>query len=76
MAYYQLPDGSKDYIFGRGGGEKLAKVLKTELLAQIPLGQADPNASMENPSPSIYPEDSLIGKIYAELGERIIQKVE
>ena len=38
MAYYQLPDGSKDYIFGRGGGEKLAKVLKTELLAQIPSG--------------------------------------
>ncbi len=76
MAYYQLPDGSKDYIFGRGGGEKLAKVLKTELLAQIPLGQADPNASVDNPSPSIYPEGSLIGNIFAELGERVIKKME
>lgn len=75
MAYYQLPDGSKDYIFGRGGGEKLAQVLKTELLAQIPLGQADPQASVDNPSPSIYAEDSTIGQIYAKLAERVLEKM-
>lgn len=76
MAYYQLPDGSKDYIFGRGGGEKLAKVLKTELLAQIPLGQADPQATVDDPSPSIYAEDTPIGQIYAKLAERILEKTE
>lgn len=27
MSYYSRPDGSKDYIFGRGGGERLSKEL-------------------------------------------------
>ncbi|EGL81978.1 ATPase-like, ParA/MinD [Caldalkalibacillus thermarum TA2.A1] len=76
MAYYQLPDGSKDYIFGRGGGQKLAEVLKTELLAQVPLGQPDQQADVDNPSPSIYPEDSVIGQIYARMAEKIVQRLE
>ncbi|MDQ0340223.1 ATP-binding protein involved in chromosome partitioning [Caldalkalibacillus uzonensis] len=76
MAYYQLPDGSKDYIFGRGGGEKLANELKTELLAQVPLGQPDREASVDNPSPSIYPAESLIGRIYTQMAENIVQRLE
>lgn len=76
MAYYQLPDGSKDYIFGRGGGEKLAENLNTELLGQIPLGQADPEASVDDPSPSIYDENSLIGGIYKDIASRVMQKLD
>ena len=37
MSYYKDPSGSKHYIFGKGGGEKLANQLKTPLLAQIPI---------------------------------------
>lgn len=37
MAYYQLPDGSRDYIFGRGGGEALANRLGVPLLGQVPI---------------------------------------
>ncbi len=38
MSYYLLPDGSKDYIFGKGGGEKFAKAQGMTLLGSIPIG--------------------------------------
>lgn len=38
MSFYLLPDGTKDYIFGKGGGEKLAKAQGMTLLGSIPIG--------------------------------------
>jgi len=40
MSYYLLPDGSKDYIFGKGGGEKFARAQCIPLLGSIPVGGA------------------------------------
>jgi ATP-binding protein involved in chromosome partitioning len=40
MSWIALPDGSKNEIFGSGGGAKAAADLGTELLAQIPLDPA------------------------------------
>lgn len=37
MAYYPLPDGSRDYVFGRDGGKRTAERFGTVLLAEIPL---------------------------------------
>jgi ATP-binding protein involved in chromosome partitioning len=37
MAYYQLPDGTKDHVFGEGGGRRTAAAHDTELLAEVPL---------------------------------------
>jgi len=37
MSYFQDAAGAKNYIFGQGGGERLAAELKAPLLAQIPL---------------------------------------
>ncbi len=37
MSYYQLPDGSKDYIFGEGGAVKFAQEEKIALLGQVPI---------------------------------------
>ncbi len=37
MSYYLLPDGSRDYIFGQGGGEKAAEELGVDFLGGIPL---------------------------------------
>lgn len=37
MSYYEDPTGNKHYIFGKGGGSKLAKQLNTSVLAQIPI---------------------------------------
>ena len=40
MSYYQLPDGSKDYIFGEGGAKTFAEEENVELLGQIPITRA------------------------------------
>ena len=37
MSYFLAPDGSKQYIFGEGGGKALAVKLAQPLLGQIPL---------------------------------------
>jgi ATP-binding protein involved in chromosome partitioning len=37
MAWYQLPDGERDYVFGQGGGERIATEYNTRLLAELPL---------------------------------------
>ncbi len=74
MSWYEAKDGSKEYLFGRGGGAKLAEQLATELLAQIPLGQPDNHPAEPDYSPSIYKADTPIGKLYMELAERVHQK--
>ncbi|HEX7021502.1 MAG TPA: Mrp/NBP35 family ATP-binding protein [Trueperaceae bacterium] len=37
MSYYQLPDGSKDYIFGEGGAASFAEREHLALLGEIPI---------------------------------------
>ncbi|WP_126429278.1 Mrp/NBP35 family ATP-binding protein [Brevibacillus marinus] len=76
MAWYEAKDGSKEYVFGKGGGAKLAEQLGCELLAQIPLGQPDNHPADPDYSPSIYPADSRIGTLYKQLAERVVEKTE
>jgi len=64
--------GEREFVFGQGGGVKLAEELRTELLGQIPLGQPDWND--EDFAPSVYAEDHPIGQIYAGIAENIIKK--
>jgi ATP-binding protein involved in chromosome partitioning len=40
MSYYQLPDGSKDFIFGEGGAVAWTQAEKLPLLGQIPITRA------------------------------------
>jgi len=73
MAYYECSGcGKKDYVFGRGGGAKLAAELHTGLLAQIPLGAPDNHPSEADYSPSVYKEESATGQLYMEMAARII----
>ncbi|MCM3786602.1 Mrp/NBP35 family ATP-binding protein [Neobacillus mesonae] len=75
MAYYQCGScGEKDYVFGRGGGGRLAESLHTELLAQIPLGAPDNHISEPDFSPSVYKESTEIGQMYNDVAVRIINK--
>jgi ATP-binding protein involved in chromosome partitioning len=75
MSYYECSDcGKKDYVFGRGGGAKLAEELHTELLAQIPLGAPDNHPSEADYAPSVYQEQSATGQIYLQMADQIITK--
>ncbi|MEW8986266.1 MAG: Mrp/NBP35 family ATP-binding protein [Bacillus sp. (in: firmicutes)] len=75
MSYFESEKtGEKEYIFGRGGGDRLAEELQTEVLGQLPLGQ--PDWDEEDFAPSIYQEDHKLGKIYMEIAKNIIEKIE
>lgn len=37
MSYYALPDGTRDYIFGQGGGTAIARELDAPFLGEVPL---------------------------------------
>ncbi|GKV68402.1 iron-sulfur cluster carrier protein [Sporosarcina sp. NCCP-2716] len=64
--------GEKEYVFGTGGGKRLAEELRTELLGQIPLGQPDWDEA--DFAPSVYAEDHPIGSIYLEIARRVIDE--
>ncbi|MGG3210276.1 Mrp/NBP35 family ATP-binding protein [Geobacillus stearothermophilus] len=73
MSYYESrKTGEREYVFGKGGGEKLAKELQTELLGQLPLQQPDWND--DDLAPSVYAEDHPIGKIYMDIARKIVAK--
>jgi ATP-binding protein involved in chromosome partitioning len=74
MSYFESKKtGEREYIFGKGGGEKLAEELQTELFGQIPLQLPDWKA--EDFAPSIYSEDHPIGKIYMDIAKKVDQKI-
>jgi len=37
MSYYLKPEGEKEYIFGKGGGQKLSEEYHSKLLGEIPI---------------------------------------
>ena len=73
MSYFESKEtGNKEYVFGTGGGEKLADELQTELLGQLPLEQ--PSWNPKDFSPSIYQTEDRLGKIYQDIAQQIIDK--
>ncbi|WP_141434150.1 Mrp/NBP35 family ATP-binding protein [Bacillus sp. 03113] len=71
MSYFESKvTGEKEYVFGQGGGQKLAEELRTEVLGQLPLGQPDWDET--DFAPSIYQLEHKIGKIYSEITEKIV----
>ncbi|GAB6934768.1 Mrp/NBP35 family ATP-binding protein [Calditerricola yamamurae] len=67
--------GNREFLFGQGGGEKLARELGTELLAQLPLVQP-PARDIDDPdfAPGLYPADSEMGRLYDRIAARIDEK--
>jgi ATP-binding protein involved in chromosome partitioning len=77
MSYYQSKEtGNREYVFGRGGGGRLAETLNTELLAQFPLGAPDNHPSEPDYSPSVYKAESEIGQEYLALARSVIERCE
>ncbi len=59
--------GHKEFVFGQGGGERLARELDCALLAQIPLGLPEYSEEEQEAASAIYKADSEAGKIFADL---------
>lgn len=63
MSFYEDPSGNKHYIFGKGGGEKLADQLHTSLLAQIPIIPVEEESD----------NSDTLNQIYDKIAIRIIE---
>jgi len=67
MAYFECAHcGEKTYLFGRGGGERVANGLRTQLLSQIPM------ATLEG-SP-LFSTDSPQWKAFVELARDVMER--
>lgn len=67
MAYFENADGEKNYLFGKGGAEKLADELNTHIIARVPFAKPE-----ENTGSSVYDEDSVVGEVFTHLAEDIV----
>ncbi|WP_066196264.1 MULTISPECIES: Mrp/NBP35 family ATP-binding protein [Gracilibacillus] len=73
MAYFQSQvTGEKEYVFGKGGGDKLAETLETKVIGRLSLQQ--PYQEKDVFAPSIYQEDHPNGKEYIEVAKQIIKQ--
>lgn len=74
MSYFESKlTGEKEYVFGQGGGEKLAEELSTQLLGKLPLAQPDLNK--DDFAPSVYQEDHRLGTLYKEIAEKVVKSL-
>ncbi|PKR76539.1 chromosome partitioning protein ParA [Halalkalibacillus sediminis] len=75
MAYFESTlTGQKEYVFGEGGGDKLADVLNTDVLGRLPLQQ--PYDEVEEFAPGVYQEDHPTGKIFLSIANQVIRRCE
>lgn len=71
MSYFESKlTGEKEYVFGQGGGDKLAEELNTEVLGRLPLAQ--PDWDDKDFAPSIYQPDHTLGKIYLDIAQKVV----
>jgi len=75
MSYFDSKKtGEREYIFGRGGGDKLAEVLDTVVIGRLPIQQ--PYEDEDEFAPSVYQEDHPLGIAYKEIAAEIADHLE
>lgn len=71
MSYLVLPDGTREYVFGQGGGEATAHALRAPLLAQLPLdSHLRENADAGRPILAVEAA-SASARAYKELAQKL-----
>ncbi|MEJ4086335.1 P-loop NTPase [Bacillus altitudinis] len=74
MSYYESKKtGEKEYVFGKGGGDKLAEELRVSVLGQIPLRQPDWNE--DDFAPSVYDASHPTGEVYQHIANKVIEQL-
>jgi ATP-binding protein involved in chromosome partitioning len=74
MSWWVMPDGSRQTLFGEGGGAQLAAELGVPLLAQIPLDPALREGGDEGRPIVATAPDSEAGQAFAALAGAIVKK--
>lgn len=75
MSYFESEKtGEKEYVFGQGGGDRLADALDTKVLGRLSLKQ--PYFDEEVFAPGVYQENHPNGEEYHRMAAKIIAHVE
>lgn len=70
MSYYLNPcSNTREYIFGKGGGDTVAKKLGVPVLGQIPIGQPGKGEYL-------FSDIDEAGKIYNTIAKQVIKEME
>ncbi|HZY35695.1 MAG TPA: Mrp/NBP35 family ATP-binding protein [Mucilaginibacter sp.] len=76
MSYFtpaELPD-NKYYIFGQGGGKKLAQQLEVPFLGEIPLVKSISDSG-DAGRPVVLDENSIMGAAFIQMAKKVAQQV-
>jgi len=75
MSYLALPDGTRETIFGEGGGQSTAQALKTDLLGQIPLS-TDLRRTGDAGQPVVLSQpQSAPAKVFMDIAQKLYEKL-
>jgi ATP-binding protein involved in chromosome partitioning len=69
MAWYELPDGTRDAVFGTGGPDRVAAEWGTEIVARFPLRSAIRRDCDEGRPAALTPDS--VGETFGALAARL-----
>ncbi len=75
MSHYELPDGSKDFIFGSHGGEKFAKIQGIPFLGSIPIDRAVREGGDSGAPCILTHPDSATSKAIKQVATEVTRRV-
>lgn len=76
MSYFEGPDGSRQTLFGQGGGAKIAEALETELMGQIPLDPAIREGSDRGIPIVISDPESTAAQEFMKVAKQILERLQ
>lgn len=72
MSWFAAPDGSRQALFGEGGGAELAEELGVPLLGQIPLDPALRAGGDEGEPLCVAAPESEVGRAFADIATAVV----
>jgi ATP-binding protein involved in chromosome partitioning len=75
MSYYLNPDGTKEYIFGQGGGKKLAEEMGLNFIGEIAVNTGIRKGGDEGKPIVLGDPDSAEAKQFAEISKNLAAQV-
>ena len=75
MSYYELPDGTKDYIFGHHGGEIFARNQGLTFLGSIPIDRAVRGGGDSGTPCLLSHPDSSTSKAINQAGMEVVRRI-
>ena len=75
MSYYELPDGTKDYIFGHHGGEIFARTQGLTFLGSIPIDRAVREGGDSGTPCLLSHPDSSTSKAINQAGMEVVRRI-